>query len=30
MVCGRVTTRADAEYRRWYCTGGHIGQWQRA
>ena len=28
MVCGRVTTRADAEYRRWYCTGGHIGQWQ--
>jgi hypothetical protein len=24
-----VSTRADAEYRRWYCTGGHQGQWQR-
>jgi len=28
-ICGRVSTRADAEYRRWYCTGGHQGQWQR-
>jgi hypothetical protein len=28
MICRRVSTRAEAEYRRWYCTGGHMGQWQ--
>ena len=29
MTCGRVCTRAEAEYRRWYCVGGHMGQWQQ-
>jgi hypothetical protein len=28
MICRRVTTRVAAESRRWYCTGGHMGQWQ--
>ena len=28
LICRRVTTRAAAEARRWYCTGGHLGQWQ--
>jgi hypothetical protein len=27
-ICRRVATREDAEYRRWYCTGGHMGRWQ--
>src|SRR6266567_8460941 len=28
MICGRVSTAADAERRGWYCTGGHMGRWQ--
>ena len=30
VICGTVSTRVAAENRRprWYCTGGHIGQWQ--
>ena len=28
MLCRSVVSRAEAESRRWYCTGGHMGQWQ--
>jgi len=30
MICRRVSTRVAAEARRWYCIGGHMGQWQPA
>jgi hypothetical protein len=28
MICRRVIPRAEAEYQRWYCPGGHMGRWQ--
>jgi hypothetical protein len=28
LICRKETTRAEAEYRRWYCPGGHMGEWQ--
>jgi len=30
MICGRMSTRADAEHRGWNCTGGHMGRWMPA
>jgi hypothetical protein len=27
-TCGWVTTRADAEFRGWYCIRGHRGPWE--
>jgi len=28
-ICGRVSTRFEAERRNWNCTGGHTGRWER-